>query len=64
MMLHIELSDEEREVLAEILDSSLPKLDVEIHRTDKLEFKEALSHRRDIVKQISAKVSAANRAIV
>jgi hypothetical protein len=59
--MHIELSDEEQKVLAEILESSLPKLDIEIHRTDKLEFKEVLTRRREILKKLSSKISASIR---
>jgi hypothetical protein len=60
-MLHLELSDEEQKVLTEILKSSLPSLDVEIHRTDKLEFKELLTGRRQILKQLLLKVTEEGR---
>ena len=36
-MLNLALSTEEKEVLTDLLQNSMPALDVEIHRTDNLE---------------------------
>ena len=58
--LHVELSTDERRVLSQLLEEALPKLDVEIHRTDKLEFKEALVRRRHILTQLLAKTADGN----
>jgi hypothetical protein len=57
VMSHIELSTDERQVLSELLDEALPKLDVEIHRTDKLDFKESLVRRRHILTHLRARIS-------
>ena len=54
-MSHIELSTEERHELSQLLEEALPKLDVEIHRTDSLEFKEALVRRRHLLTQLLVK---------
>ena len=56
-MFHLELSNEEQELLTEILENSLPKLDIEIERTDGHDFKVLLKGRRDLLKRLLAKVS-------
>ena len=44
-------------MVQEILQSSEATLDVEIHRTDRLEFKQALQQRRKLIQQVLAKLS-------
>jgi len=53
----LELSEEERELLAETVDSALTHLDVETHRTDTLEYKQSLQHRSDILRELLAKLT-------
>jgi hypothetical protein len=45
-MAELKLSNEEAQVLSELLQHKLTELDVEIHRTDHLQFKEQLRRRR------------------
>ncbi len=52
----IEITDAEREVLAEILKNALATLDIEIRRTDHLEFKEVLKQRRNTLQELSDKI--------
>jgi hypothetical protein len=51
-MAQIQLNNEEAQVLKEYLEHKVTELDVEIHRTDRLEFKNELRHRRDILTRI------------
>lgn len=51
-MIRIELSPEEQQVLREVLENSLTDLRVEIVSTDRLEFKDALKHRKSILSRI------------
>ncbi len=51
-MTTLQLNQEEVEELAHVLRSSLTSLDIEIHRTDKPEFKSALQHRHDVLQGI------------
>ena len=55
-MIRIELSGEEQEVLAQMLQSALATLEVEIRHTDRLEFRDQLKHRREILRNLLAKV--------
>lgn len=55
VMAHIELSSAEQELLVELLESSYEQLEVEIKRTDSLEYKEGLKQRRLILKSLLAK---------
>ncbi len=55
----IEITDAEREVLAEILKNALATLDIEIRRTDHLEFKEVLKQRRNTLQELSDKIEIA-----
>ncbi len=52
----IEITDAEREVLGEILQSALANLEIEIRRTDHLEFKETLKERRHLLQELAEKV--------
>jgi hypothetical protein len=55
-MAEFKISDEEARVLKELLQHKLSDLDVEIHRTDSLEFKDQLRHRRDLLKNVAARL--------
>lgn len=54
-MVNLELNNEEARVLENVLDRYLMHLDVEIVKTERKEFKEALKERKNIL------VSIANR---
>ncbi|MGN6554731.1 MAG: hypothetical protein ACTHLW_13565 [Verrucomicrobiota bacterium] len=56
-MSHIEISNEEQELLTDVLDNDLLQLEVEIERTDSHDFKEGLKHRRDVLKGLLNKVT-------
>jgi hypothetical protein len=56
-MFQIQLNNQERQLLQEILHSSQATLDVEIHRTDRLEFKELLQQRRNLIRDVLTKLS-------
>jgi hypothetical protein len=53
--MNIKLTDEEREILNEILQGALTTLEVELHRTDDLRFKENLKRRCEVVEGLLAK---------
>jgi hypothetical protein len=57
-MLNLEMTAEELEVLCEMLENELKKVDVEVLRTDTHDFKELLKHRRAVLEQVFAKLSA------
>jgi hypothetical protein len=56
-MLHFELSIAEQELLAEVLENSLLKLEVEIEHTDRHEYREALKERRRVMKTLLEKLN-------
>jgi hypothetical protein len=58
LMMNMEFSQEEVEVLREMLRRGGDGLDVEISRTDSIEFKQMLIKRREIMEQIAQKLSA------
>ena len=55
-MLRVELSEPERATFEDVLQSELPKLEIEIERTDGHDFRELLKHRRDILRSLLHKV--------
>lgn len=57
-MVQIELNEEERQILTEILDGCLSELQSEIHHTDRFEYTDMLKHRRDVIKKVLSKVQA------
>ncbi|HHY86995.1 MAG TPA: hypothetical protein GYA07_15890 [Verrucomicrobia bacterium] len=56
--MRLELSEDERGLLHQMLESALVKLDVEIERTDSLDFKDKLKRRRDVMQRLFEKASA------
>jgi hypothetical protein len=57
-MITINLSDEEQEILSQILQHSLATIEVEIHHTDHQDFKVMLKHRRTVLESLNAKLPA------
>ncbi len=55
-MFRVEISDEERDILSQILQNSLATLELEIHHTDHQEFKNLLKHRRETLRALLAKM--------
>lgn len=48
-MIHLDLNDEERQILLEVLENYISDLTMEISNTDRLEFREMLKSRRKAV---------------
>ena len=55
-MKHLELNDEEQEILGQVLQNSLAALGLELLHTDHKEFKELLKHRRQVLQGLAARV--------
>jgi hypothetical protein len=60
-MSQLELSEDEESTLNDLLRGVLENLEVEIHRTDGIQFKEVLRRRHDVLEQLLAKLSSARR---
>jgi hypothetical protein len=58
----IELSPEEAEALGQLLQDALASLDLEIIQPDHNEFREALVHRRDILRELMARLQQSTHA--
>jgi hypothetical protein len=58
-MLRLELTDEEQRVLAELLETDIGDLRLEIADTDNAEFREMLKRREQVLKHLLAQVRAA-----
>lgn len=56
-MQHIDLTDEEVEVLRNLVRHHVDEMDVEVGRTDTREFKMMLKHQRDVLEQALEKLS-------
>ena len=54
--MNIQLTNEEEEILNEILQGALTTLGLELHRADDLRFKENLKHRINILQGLLAKI--------
>jgi RIO-like serine/threonine protein kinase len=63
-MIEIKLSDEDQEILAQVLRNALAILELEIHHTDHAEFKILLKHRRSVLSQLLARLPRAIPAMV
>lgn len=57
VMMRIDFSPEETDLLREILERSLNELEVEIHRANKLGFKDMLKRRKQSLEHILEKVA-------
>lgn len=57
-MFHVELTNEENEVLGQVLERALAGLEVEILHTDHSEFKEHLRERREVLQALQLKFAA------
>ena len=52
MMIQVVLSEEERGILGEILESDLSDLRMEIASTDRTDFREMLKTRKEVLKKV------------
>jgi hypothetical protein len=57
-MRNLQLTDEESQVLNDYLDGKLAQLDREIMRTDHLEFRNLLKHRRAVLSDVHDRLGA------
>jgi hypothetical protein len=55
-MKNIELTKDEEEILAQVLQNSLATLELEVLHTDHKEFKEFLKHRRRVLQGLAARL--------
>lgn len=46
-MVHLEINEEERSILLQLLDSCISDLRVEISNTDNMNYKDMLKHRKE-----------------
>ena len=53
-MLHLDLTDEEKEVLLEVIETDLSDLRMEIHETDDRDFKAELKKKQQVMEKILA----------
>jgi hypothetical protein len=63
-MTHLILTDDEREVLTDILETEISDLRMEIMDTDRLSYKAALQNRERILKKILAALQEPTLAVV
>lgn len=56
-MQHMELTAEESDVLREVVQNALKEIDLEIHRTDKLAFRDMLKRRRQLLEHLQEKLA-------
>lgn len=56
-MTNLDLTDEERDVLSEVLQGALTTLEVEVHRADPIEYKKQLKHRCEVIRGLLLKMS-------
>lgn len=54
----LELTDEERIALAELLEGAVSDLSMEIADTDRLAYREQIRHRREVLRVVAGKVGA------
>lgn len=52
MMIQVVLSEEERGILGEILECDLSDLRMEIANTDRMDFREMLKTRKEVLKKV------------
>lgn len=57
--MQIVLNDEERRVLVEVLDETLPNLREEVYKTENFDYREQLKRREALLKSLLARLSAA-----
>jgi hypothetical protein len=61
-MLDLQFSNEELEVLKDLLEQSAREMELELVHTDNHSFKQMLKHRRDVLEGIRARLSALEAA--
>lgn len=51
-MIHLDLTEEDRQTLVYLLDNCITDLKAEIRETDRADYKEMLKHRRDVLHKL------------
>ena len=60
-MVHLDLSEEERQILLEVLETALSDLRMEIAHTDRMEFREMLKERKAVLSKAIEALQEAGR---
>ncbi len=58
-MIQVDLGDEERQILLEVLESALSDLRMEIADTDSMDFRDMLKGRKEVIKKVIGALQAA-----
>jgi len=58
-MIQFDLSEEERRILLEVLESALSDLRMEIADTDSMDFRDMLKGRKEVIKKVIGALQAA-----
>ena len=58
-MIQLDLGDEERQILLEVLETALSDLRMEIADTDSMDFREMLKVRKEVIKKVIGALQAA-----
>jgi len=58
-MIHLELTEEEQHLLADVLDTNIGELRLEIANTDNAEYREMLKQRERVLRQLLAELQSA-----
>jgi hypothetical protein len=53
-MLHLDLAEEEHQILADLLEEGIDELRLEIAATDRADYREMLKHREVVLKKLLA----------
>ena len=62
-MVRLELTQDEKRLLCEIIEADLSDLRVEIVSTDRLDFKSALKHRKELLGSVLEKLQQKGKAL-
>ncbi len=62
-MIEIELTDEDQEILGQVLQNAVAILELEILHTDHAEFRDLLKHRRSVLSRLLTRLPQAIPAI-
>jgi hypothetical protein len=58
-MIQVDLGEEERQILLEVLESALSDLRMEIADTDSMDFRDMLKGRKEVIKKVIGALQAA-----
>lgn len=58
-MLHLELNEEEQRILADLLETDIGELRMEIANTDNAAYREMLKHRERVLRRLLAELQVA-----